>query len=616
MNWKKFKRIGSVMLSTAVIAATIIPSSIAASAASFDYSLALKDTIIFYDANKCGKDVAVNNFFSWRGACHTTDGKDVGLDLTGGYHDAGDHVKFGLPQGYAASVLGWSIYEFKDVFDSTGNTTKMLQQLKYFTDYFMKCHPNANTFYYQFGDGNTDHAYWGAPEAQPGDRPTLYKADASTPASDVLGETTAALALMYLNYKSVDATYANNCLKAAKELYAMGKANQGVGNGQSFYQATSYGDDMAWGATWLYTATGDSSYLADAEVFITKTNTRGEDKFNDRWTMSWDDMYVPAEMRLSQLTNTQKYKDAVLYNFNYFKNELKKTPGGLAYLDVWGACRYAAAEAMMMLVYSKQTGDTTYNSFAKSQVDYILGNNPANMSYVIGFGSKWCIHPHHRAANGYTYANGDNQKEAKNLLLGAMVGGPQSNDVFVDSGTEYQYTEVALDYNAGIVGAIAGVIKLNNPTNNSTISPTAANFDKTAQKDVNVTMTLNGNTFNGIKNGSTTLVSGTDYKVSGTTVTILSAYLAKQPIGTTDLIFDFSAGTDPDILITVSGTQGLKGDLNNDNACDAIDLALMKQYLLRITVDINLKNADMNDDDRIDAIDYALMKGFLLTRGK
>jgi hypothetical protein len=67
---------------------------------------------------------------------------DVGLDLTGGFHVLGDHVKFGLPQGYTASVLGWSIYEFRDVFDATGNTDKMLSQLKYFTDYFLKCHPD------------------------------------------------------------------------------------------------------------------------------------------------------------------------------------------------------------------------------------------------------------------------------------------------------------------------------------------------------------------------------------------------------------------------------------------------------------------------------------------
>ncbi len=455
---KRLNKIGAVLLSGVIMTASL-PSANVLAAANPDYSTAFKDSILFYDANKCGKDVAKNNFFNWRSACHTDDGSDVGVDLSGGYHDAGDHVKFGLPQGYSAAVLGWSLYEFKDAFDATGNTAKMLEQLKYFTDYFLKSHPSSNVFYYQVGEGNEDHTYWGAPELQTGKRQTLYKADSGSPASDILGETSAALALMYLNYKNIDSTYANKCLTAAKELYAMGKANKGVGNGQSFYQATSFGDDLAWGATWLYTATGDSSYITDAEQFITLGNTMNENKLQDKWTMCWDDMYVPAALRLSQITGKQVYKDAVQYNFNYWKNDLTKTPGGLKYLANWGVLRYAAAEAMVMLVASKTNPDQSILNLAKSQIDYILGNNPANMSYIIGFGSKWCTHPHHRAANGYTYANGDNMKPAQHLLTGALVGGPDQNDRFMDDGSQYQYTEVALDYNAGLVGALAGSVK-------------------------------------------------------------------------------------------------------------------------------------------------------------
>jgi hypothetical protein len=525
MNMKIKARFGAVVLGSVLMTTSILPAGSTLAAASTDYSTAFKDSIIFYDANKCGKEVATNNVFDWRGVCHTSDGSDVGIDLTGGYHDAGDHVKFGLPQGYAASVLGWSLYEFKDSFDATGNTAKMYEQLKYFTDYFLKAHPDANTFYYQVGEGNADHTYWGAPEAQTGSRPTLYKADASTPASDILGETSAALALMYLNYKNIDSAYADRCLKAAKELYALGKSNQGLGNGQSFYQSTSYGDDLAWGATWLYTATNDSTYLTDAEQFITKGNTMNENKLQDKWTMCWDDMYLPSALRLAQITGKQIYKDAVQFNFNYWKNDLTTTPGGLKYLASWGVLRYAASESMVMLVYCKQNKDQSLLDLAKSQINYILGNNPANMSYIVGYGSNWCIHPHHRAANGYTYANGDNAKPAQHLLTGALVGGPDQNDRFTDDGNQYQFTEVAIDYNAGLVGALAGAVKL---------------------------------------------------------------------LGTTPV-------------------AGLKGDLNDDNSVNAIDLASCKIYLLtQDATGINLTNADMNSDGNVDSIDFALLKKAIL----
>jgi len=99
-------------------------------------------------------------------------------------------------------------------------------------------------------------------------------------------------------------------------------------------------------------------------------------------------------------------------------------------------------------------------------------------------------------------------------------------------------------------------LKVNNPTQSASITPTSASFDKKTanQADIAVTMTLNGNTLGGIKNGSATLVSGTDYTVSGTTVTIKKSYLATQAVGTTNLTFDFSAGTDPVLKVSVVDT--------------------------------------------------------------
>ena len=84
-----------------------------------NYNEALLKSVQFYDANRCGPKAGENSIFSsWRGACHVKDGHDVGVDLTGGFHDAGDHVKFGLPQAYTAAVLGWALYEFKEEIDS------------------------------------------------------------------------------------------------------------------------------------------------------------------------------------------------------------------------------------------------------------------------------------------------------------------------------------------------------------------------------------------------------------------------------------------------------------------------------------------------------------------
>ncbi len=547
---KIMKRFVSCLCIAALTASVFFLTNVYA-AGKFDYAKALNYSIIFYDANKCGNDVTVNNEFDWRGACHTCDGSDVGLDLTGGYHDAGDHVKFGLPQGYTAAVLGWSLYEFEGVFDATGEKAKMLEQLKYFTDYFLKSHPDSNTFYYQVGDGELDHQYWGSPEIQVEERETKCVADASNPASDVLGETSAALALMYLNYKDIDATYANKCLNAAKELYSMGKGNPGRGDGQYFYQSTSIYDDLAWGAIWLYIASNDSTYLEDAKEFVLKRNQNNNDPLQHRWTMCWDDMYVPALLKLAELTGDPVYKGGIEYNLDYWMNSIETTPGGLRFVHYWGVLRYAASSSMIALIYYKQNPDSKYLDFAKSQIDYILGDNPMNMSYVVGYGSNWSEHPHHRAAQGAQgYADNANYAPAKYLLLGALIGGPDNDDKFLDSVVEYHYTEVAIDYNAGFVGALAGIIK-----HFGGISiPEKTHYPVTTPTSTPSPSTLNPEIIYGDLNGSGD-VNSTDY-----------ALLKRCLLGTVDQ----------------SSVNLSAGDVDNSGDINSTDYALMKRYLLGI----------------------------------
>lgn len=445
------KKVLAAVLTTATIfSSTVVPSVnvSAATISSSDYAVAFKDALWFYDANKCGPDVAKDNVFSWRSACHTNDGKFVGADLTGGFHDCGDHIKFGITNGYASSILGWSLYEFKDAYDGAGLTNKVLSTLKYFTDYIIKSRVSATKYYYHVG-APSDHDYWGPPEKQPGDRDKVYYVDSSNPASDVCGLYSGALSLMYLNYKDIDSTYANKCLELSKELYALGK-NKGTCKADGFYTSTSGDDDMAWAASWLYVIEKKDSYLTDINSLLSSPGTN--------WAICWNDMKLAAAYVVGSVTGQAKYKDAVTSNLNYWQNSIPKTPGGAKFLTEWGMLRYSASASMLALLQYKLTNDEKLKTFAKSQIDYILGNNPANMSYMIGFGSKWPQHPHHRAAQG-TMGWGDWKSPAKNTLTGALVGGPDMSDNYTDQVDKYQASEVGIDYNAGLVAALAGMTK-------------------------------------------------------------------------------------------------------------------------------------------------------------
>lgn len=95
-----------------------------------------------------------------------------------------------------------------------------------------------------------------------------------------------------------------------------------------------------------------------------------------------------------------------------------------------------------------------------------------------------------------------------------------------------------------------------NIASDSSINPTTARFDKkaSAQEDIPVTVTLNGNTLTSITNAGTPLTSGTDYTVAGNVYTINKEYLAAQPVGATNLSFNFSAGNPQPLAVTITDT--------------------------------------------------------------
>ncbi len=98
---------------------------------------------------------------------------------------------------------------------------------------------------------------------------------------------------------------------------------------------------------------------------------------------------------------------------------------------------------------------------------------------------------------------------------------------------------------------------------NSTISPTECYFDKKipAQKDITITLKLNGNTLSKITNGNSVLVQGEDYTINDNIVTIKKEYLAFESVGTTMLSFYFNVGEAQNLIITVSDTS----PVNNTN---------------------------------------------------
>ena len=464
--------LGKRVLACAASAATLLTGttalsglttlgSMAASAASYDnYAKLLQYSMYFYDGNMCGSDVGSASQFDWRDNCHGSD------EVDGGFHDAGDHVKFGLPAGYTASTLGWGYYEFKDSYDALGQTAHLQALTDRFCDFFKASTKlsgdTVTSFCYQVGVGQADHDVWCSPESQ-NDQSLRTAYWTSDDASDIAAEYAAALAVNYINFGNAED------LKYAKALYnysiKTNKAN--CPEAENFYRSYDYYDDQAWAAGWLYLATKDSTYSSFLDKFMNDTNAGKSGQSGCKWgvysTMCWNNVSLGAAILQSEITGDAMDWAKVTTYLNG-----KCTSESTYYCESdWGSARYNTALQMAALATTKYSAKSgmDYSSWCKAQMGMILGNNPKNVNFVVGMDSNSAKYPHHRAASGYQ--NFDEMKGKTgyssngHTLVGALVGGPaDSNFTYTDSVNDYQANEVALDYNAGLVGAAAGLYSI------------------------------------------------------------------------------------------------------------------------------------------------------------
>lgn len=426
----------------------------------FNYGEALQKSFLFYEAQRSGY-LPNDNRIDWRGDSALGDGSDVNRNLTGGYYDAGDGVKFGFPMASSMTLLSWGADEYRQAYQGSGQLDEVMDAIKWGTDYIMRAHVIENgetkAFYGQVGLGDLDHAYWGSQEDMTMARPA-FKIDAANPGSDLAAEASAALASAAIVFRPTDERYADRLLNHAKKLYNFadeyrGAYHESITDAEKFYKSFSgYYDELAWGATWLYKATNKRSYFRQAREIYDGVE----------WSQTWDNKDLGTAVLLSQIAPGSKARyrrDAQnqLNDWALGRGDIQYTDGGLAWLGQWGSARYSATASFLAGIYGDNVRDFDgrYTGFAESQIDYLLGDNPNNFSYMVGFGDNYARQPHHRGASGTTDVNapGDNDY----ILYGALVGGPTAPDdnAYQDVRSDYIANEVALDYNAGLTGALA-----------------------------------------------------------------------------------------------------------------------------------------------------------------
>lgn len=411
----------------------------------------------FMRQQRCG----YNPFFD--ALCHQKDGRVLDgpmqdstfIDVSGGWHDAGDQLKYLITGSNATARMLMAYQQFPGAFSDAVNDLgkpggngipDVLDEARWGLDWIHKLHPAADQLIHQVGD-DRDHLGWKRPSNDPSNygwgknsyrvayfatgEPQgrgKYKSKA-TGIANLAGRSSAAMALGYQVLKSFDETYALKCLKASEELYAMGKKQEGYQQGNSYgapyrYNEDTWTDDMEWAAAELYRATKKPEYLVDAKHYAELTNE-----------LSWIQNDTTAHYQHYPFLNIAHFSlyDLVEKDFKkklagYYRNGIKQTlqrAGNNAFKNgtpfIWCSNNVMVDLVLQIILYEKMTGDFQYHNYLLSMRDWLLGRNPWGVSMFMNIPAQG---PYPHDVHTSTWAL--DKKE----VPGGLVDGPIYSSIY------------------------------------------------------------------------------------------------------------------------------------------------------------------------------------------
>jgi hypothetical protein len=312
----------------------------------------------------------------------------------------------------------------------------------------LRLHPAADELYHQVAD-DRDHSGFRLPHQETvdygwgaGGYRVAYAADGkpqglkqyqseSDGVANLAGRYAAAMALGYQVWKDDPQwkAYGQRLLHAGKEVYELGKANEGVQQGNSYgapyrYAETTWTDDMQWGAAELFRATGERRYLDDAVRYAKLAATEGWFSAEKIGHYQYYPFMNMGHFRMFDVVDIELQQTLAGYYREQIEQCVKRgaaNPYGVGMPFIWCSNNLAVALATQCILYERMTGDTRYRQFAARQRDWLLGRNPWGYSMFteIPAGGR---HPTDVHLFGIALL--------KRPVRGGLVDGPVANSIF------------------------------------------------------------------------------------------------------------------------------------------------------------------------------------------
>jgi endoglucanase len=373
-----------------------------------------EDLLFFMRQQRCGYNPYLDM------VCHQRDGRTFYapipdgsfIDASGGWHDAGDQLKYLITASNATArmILAYELEKnkFTDKADDYGRGVPnripdILDEAKWGLDWLEKLHPKADWLFHQVAD-DRDHRGFKMPDNDNADygwgknsyRP-VYFADGkpqglrefkskSTGIANIAGRAAAAFAMASRIWRNdlQDAQKADEYRKHAIELYRMGKRQEGFQQGNSYgapyrYNEDTWADDLEWAAAELYKITRQKVYLDDAKRYAKLIGSTSWMRHETAEHYQFYPFMNVGHFALYPLVDKQTKRELAGYyreNIEKIAGRAKKNSYRVGVPFLWCSNNLVVNFITQVLLYELMTGDRQFRELALAHRDWLFGRNP------------------------------------------------------------------------------------------------------------------------------------------------------------------------------------------------------------------------------------------------
>lgn len=434
------------------------------------YTDLLNESVYMLYLQRCG--VAVEDSVVGHQPCHNTlatlYGTNEKIDVSGGWHDAGDYGRYVVAGAKAIADLVFAYEKNPALYpDNTGipesgnGCPDILDEVRFEAEWMLKMQ-DAKTGGVHHKVTCAEFPGYVAPceETEP-----LIVTPVSTTAT---ADFAAVMAMMYEQFADRDAAFAKTCLDAAKSAWGFLQQNPNLifKNPEDIvtgsYEDTSDRDERYWAAAQLYRATGDSAY---GDAFAAMVSQKVSDNLDWGTLGDYGNLaYLGLDASKQDSKVAEKIKASVLSRADDLVALGAKNPYGVSVSTFnWGSNMTIANNGILLNLASELSGDQTYANAAKEQLNYLLGKNAVGTCFVTGYGTVSPKTPHHRpsmAANAAMRGMlvGGVNENLEDSAAEAFLGEKAPAKCYIDNAESYSTNEITIYWNSPLVFLLTDVM--------------------------------------------------------------------------------------------------------------------------------------------------------------